>query len=1541
MNGSDLPQNLSAAEKRALLQRLLQQKGERQPPRPTPPRPGPREEPHPLSFLQEAMWFLQELEPDSPAYNEIGLVEVIGPLDVPVLERSFTELLRRHELLRSVFPAVGGVPMQVVQPPAALSLPVVDLSPLPEDAREAELHRHTRAEAERPFALSQGPVFRVGLVRMAPMRHVLFVSAHHIVTDGTTYDLLYRELAAIYEAFSEGRPSPLPEPVLQYSDFSRWQRQHFAGEALERQVAYWRQRLAETPPLELPTDRPRPPVRSMRGSTYEDFTLSPQLTTALRRLSQREGVTFFMLMEAAFKALLARYTGQLDVAVGVSFSGRSQDTANVLGLFANTLVLRTDVSGDPTFRELLKRVQQGDLDAFSHHELPFDKVVEAVRPERDPSRTPLFQVLFDVQKPIEPYRAGPTLHRPLHLRSSSAKMDLALGIIEEPETLRLLFVYSEDLFERASLERLAASFAALLEGIVEDPEQRVSALPVLDEATHRRVLKEWNDTAAELPETCLPRLFEAQVARTPHAEALRFEGTTVTYAELDQRANRLAHALRQRGVGPEVLVAVYLERGVEQIVALLSVLKAGGTYLPLDPDLPPERLDYILDDAWPPVMITRGERLDSVGRLPPATVCVDDDAAEIDASPDTSPDVPLDGRNLAYIIYTSGSTGTPKGSMLEHRAACNMALTAVRTRNAGPGRRVLQGIALGFDASVEEILSALVGGATLVLAPKERLLPGPELVRLAREQGVQTLVFPPPVLSALEPSDFSQVDWVMVGGEACSTELMERWAPGRTFVNAYGPTETTVTATTTFCAPGSGRPPLGRPHPNVRLYVLDEQLQPVPVGVPGELFIGGIGVGRGYLRRPELTAERFVPDPFSGEPGARLYRTGDVVRYRVDGQLEFHGRRDHQVKLRGHRIELGEIESALGRLPDVREAVVLVREDNPGLRQLVAYVVPAPGATPQAAGLRESLHRWLPEYMLPAAYVLLESLPTTTNGKVDRKALPPPGQGASGSEANAGDEPVTPTERALATLWGELLHVERVGRQAHFFDLGGHSLLAAQMASRLRDLFHVEVPVRLLFEKTSLVELAAYLDGLLAQDSGTAAPQRPPLAPVEHGAFPPLSYAQEALLARVAQRPDTALFNVVDAYGLEGPLDAALLQRAWDEVLARHLVLRSTFANEGGRWVQRIAWPSAQPVALTDLGSLPSAEQERAVAEHITRAGQRPFDVEQGPLARAELLRRGPDSHVLILSMHQVVSDAATMDVVLGELLSLHKLMRAVRPAALPEPTLQFADYAHWQRQWLSGATLEAELGFWKEQLSGAPAEVRLPTDRPRPATARDVTAFTSRLHLSPASSAALRELSQRHAATPFMALHAALLALLHRHDAQEDLVVGTPVLQRDVPGSESLPGPLIGTVPLRVKASGDPSFTELLAAARAAMLGAFAHTDVSLDGIAESLGQRPSDPLRMALCNVVLSMHTGSEMPAFEGGRVTRLGGKSGAAKYDLSLRGFDDAEGVSVELEYDPDLFDASTAQRLLGELGAVLESAIREPERRRSELLPRSPV
>ncbi|WP_309895706.1 non-ribosomal peptide synthetase [Archangium sp.] len=1536
MNGSDLPQNLSAAEKRALLQRLLQQKGERQPPRAA-LQPGPREGPHPLSFLQEAMWFLQQLEPESPAYNELGLVEVLGPLDVAALERSFSELQRRHEVLRSVFPAPQGVPVQVVMPPTAVSLAVEDLSGLPEAEREAALQRHLHTETERSFELSREPVFRVKLMRLAPERHALLIGTHHIATDGTSYDILYRELAALYEAFTQGRPSPLAEPVLQYSDFSRWQRQHFVGEAMERQVAYWRQRLAETPPLELPTDKPRPPVRSMRGSAFEDFTLSPQLTTAVRRLSQKEGVTFFMLMETAFKVLLARFTGQQDVAVGVSFAGRAQETADLFGLFANTLVLRTDLSGDPTFRELLRRVQRGTLEAFTHHELPFDKVVEAVRPERDPSRTPLFQVLFDVQTRPMPFPVGPTRFRPLHLRGDSAKVDLAFGVIEEPEALRLLIVYSEDLFERASMDRLAQSFAALLEGIVQQPELRISALPVLDEASRRQLLVEWNTTGAALPETRLHRLFEAQVKRAPQAEALRFEGTSLTYEALDRKANQLAHALRRRGVGPEVLVAVYLERSVEQITALLAVLKAGGTYLPLDPELPPERLDYILDDAWPPVMITRGERLDSVGRLPPATVCVDDDAAELASCPDTSPDVDVDERNLAYIIYTSGSTGAPKGTMLEHRGASNMVLAGVRTRDSVPGRRVLQGIALGFDVSIEEILSALVGGATLVLAPKERLLPGPELARLMREHDIRSVTLPPPVLSALDPADFPQANWVMVGGEACTTELMERWAQGRTFVNAYGPTETTVTATTAWCTPGSGRPPLGRPHPNVRLYVLDERLQPVPVGVPGELFIGGIGVGRGYVRRPELTAERFVPDPFSGEPGARLYRTGDVVRYRADGQLEFHGRRDHQVKLRGHRIELGEIEAALSKLPGVHEAVVMVREDSPGHRQLVAYVVPSAGSTLHPAELKESLHRWLPEYMLPAAYVVLPSLPTTTNGKVDRKALPPPGQGALGAEAEAGEEPVTPTERALAALWTELLHVEHVGRQSHFFDLGGHSLLAAQAASRLRELFRVEVPIRLLFEKTTVEELAAHLDGLLAL--GDTAPQRPPLAPVEHGAFPPLSYAQEALLARMARRPDTALFNVVDAYGLEGPLEAALLQRAWDELLARHLVLRSTFAHEGGRWVQRIAWPSSQPLALTDLGPLPASEQERVVAEHLARAGQRPFDLEQGPLARAELLRRGPDSHVLILSMHQLVTDAESMDVLLRELFSLHALPRSGRPAALPEPTLQFADYAHWQRQWLSGATLEAELGFWKEQLSGAPSEVRLPTDRPRPASARDVTAFTSRLRLSPTSSAALRELCQRHSATPFMALHAALLVLLHRHGEQEDLIVGTPVLQRDVPGTESLPGPLVGAVPLRVKAPGDPSFSELLAAARTAMLGAFAHADVSLDAIAEALGQGPGEALRMAVCNIILSMHTGSDSPTFEGVHVTRLGGKSGAAKYDLSLRGFDDAEGLSVELEYDPDLFDASTAERLLGELGTVLEAVIREPARRRSELLPRS--
>jgi amino acid adenylation domain-containing protein len=898
----------------------------------------------PLSFAQQRLWFLSQLEPNSPFYNIPLAVRFEGHLDAEALERSFGELIHRHESVRMTFRTQDGRPIQVPLPASELSLAVTDLRHLPADTREAEARRLAREEAGLPFDLARGPLLRASLLKLGEREHVLLLTLHHIISDGWSMGVLIREMAALYEAFSSGQPSPLPEPVLQYADYAAWQRRWLQGEALETQLSYWKQQLAGAPQLlELPTDRPRPATPSFRGA-HLSARLPLSLTEALRELSRREGATLFMTLMSAFQVLLARYTGQQDVLVGTDIANRTRaDTEGLIGFFINQLVMRGRLDEAPTFRELLARTRETALAAYAHQDLPFEELVRVLNPERGGGQAPLFQTKLILQNaPMSAIVLPGLTLKPLEVEANSARLDLLVALTETEEGLSCTWEYSTDLFEAATIERMAGHFQRLLEGIAAQPEQRLADVPLLSSEERQRLLVEWNDTRVEpTGGVCLHHAFEAQVARAPDALALILGDTRLSYSELDRRANQLAHHLRSLGVGPESRVALSVERSPELVIGILGILKAGGVYVPLDPKLPTERLAYMLDVSGASVVLTQQGVEDELPAGSRYVLCLDSGWEEIALQPETAPAVHLDGPNGAYVIFTSGSTGEPKGVLVEHRGVTNTVRRSTEDYGLRPGQRMLQWASMSFDVSVQEIFSTLGSGATLVMCPRQ--LVGEELLALVREHGVTALGLPPPALSVLPEAELPLLESVMTGGEASTAELMERWAKGRRFINQYGPTEVSIASTSALCTPGSGKPTLGRAILNTVLYVLDERMQPVPLGVRGELYIGGIGVARGYLGRPELTAERFLPNPFSSEPGARLYRTGDVVRYRADGNLEFCGRTDSQVKIRGFRIELGELESVLAEHPSLEQTVVLVREDMPGDKRLVAYVVPRPG----------------------------------------------------------------------------------------------------------------------------------------------------------------------------------------------------------------------------------------------------------------------------------------------------------------------------------------------------------------------------------------------------------------------------------------------------------------------------------------------------------------------------------------------------------------------------------------------------------------------
>jgi len=1045
----------------------------------------------PPSFGQQQLWLLDQLLADGSVYNAPAVVRLVGALDIVALQRALQEVVRRHEVLRTRFEVQEAVPVQVIAAEFEFGLELEDLTALVPPEREAAAQRRVRAEAAQRFDLEHGPLLRARLLRLGDSEHWLLLTLHHIVTDGWSSGVMRRELSVLYEAFHEGRPSPLPELALQYADYAVWQREWLQGAVLEEQLGYWKQALADLALLELPTDRPRLAVASYQGGRL-GFELGEDLTRGLKELGRGEGATLFMTLLAAFQVLLYRYSGQEDISVGVPIAGRTQPgLEGLIGYFVNMLVLRGDLSGQPSFNDHLARVHTRALAAYAHQELPFAKLVEELAPKRDLSRNPLFQVCFALENtpPGTLQLPGLEVQAIKSIRDQSAKFDLDFSVAEDRGKLNVVVAYASDLFDASTIERMAGHWQVLLKAIVADPTQPISRLPLLTAAEHEQLLGQGNATAAAYArDKCIHQLFEAQVRRTPEATAVVFEAQRLTYAELNARANQLAHQLRELGVGPEVLVAIGMERSLELVVGLLGILKAGGAYVPLDPSYPAERLAFMLADTQAPVLLSQQRLLDDLPAYAGRTLCLDRDWVSIAAQPDTNPPPSATADNLAYVIYTSGSTGRPKGVMVEHHSVVNYLRWIGDAFPLAGNDRVLQKTPISFDASIEEIFLPLTCGAVLVSAGSDVHRSVVEMVTLLQTQKISVLQVVPSLLAALlDHSGFrgcESLRLIFCGAEVLSPELVRRMREQSAIelVNLYGPTETTISSTFWRCRPEALRAsvPIGMPIANTRAIVLDSAGQLVPTGVAGELCISGAGVARGYLNRPEMTAESFVTDPFSTDPPTRLYKTGDLARHLPDGNLEFLGRRDQQVKIRGFRIELGEVEAVLKQHEAIRDAVVLAREDRPGDGRLVAYVVPASRAVVIASELRGFLLERLPDYMVPAAFFTLQALPRTANGKLDRTLL-----SASTAEfvpdAKAHVAPRNAVEVQLMRLWERILDVSPIGMQDNFFSLGGDSLAAIGLIERVEQLFDRQLPPDILWYQEGTIESLARA---LVEDSG-------------------------------------------------------------------------------------------------------------------------------------------------------------------------------------------------------------------------------------------------------------------------------------------------------------------------------------------------------------------------------------------------------------------------------------------------------------------------
>jgi amino acid adenylation domain-containing protein len=1039
----------------------------------------------PLSFAQQRLWFLNQFEPNSPYYNIPVAWCLVGVLNVEALRKSFNEIVRRHEALRTTFAKRNGDAVQIVAPALNLTVPLLDLTDREPDLRQAEASRLIAEEAQRSFDLSKGPLVRCMLIRLDKEEHLLLLTLHHIISDGWSMNIIYRELGALYEAFSQGQPSPLPDLPIQYADFADWQRKRLPDDALDKHLSYWKDQLTGVPAvLRLPADRPRPAVQNFKGACHTAM-LPVSLSEGLKSLARGEGATLFMVLLAAFQVLLYRYSGQEEIVVGSPVAGRNHsEIENLIGFFVNTLALHANFSNNPTFREMLGRVREIIIGGYDHQDLPFERLVEEMHPERDLSYSPVFQVMFALENELEEHPKLSLLTlTPLRVDASASQFDLTLFIDEKATGLAARVIYSTDLFDQATIARLLGHFQILLEGIVANPDEYIVKLPLLSESERRQIIVEWNDTASDYRQNlCVHQLFDIQAEKTPDSVAVEFGNENITYGELRSRSNQLAHYLRSLGVGPDVLVAISVERSIAMVIGMLGILKSGGAYVPLDPSYPRERLDVMLTEMRTPVLLTQQRFVDRMSHPKDEIFCLDSDWESIADLSGESPAFKMTSDNLAYIIYTSGSTGRPKGACIPHRAIMRLVLNTDYI-TLMPSDRIAQASNSSFDAATFEIWGALLNGACLVELTKDELLSSQKFAAKIRKKNISVLFLTTALfnkLSAEVPQAFSSLKFLLFGGEAVDPKwvkaVLNHGAPHR-LIHVYGPTENTTFSTwypVKDVTEEATTIPIGKPISNTQCYILDKHLQAVPPGIPGELYLGGDGLAWGYYKRPEVTSEKFIRNPFRETAGTSLYKTGDLARYLPNGDIEFLGRIDNQVKLRGFRIELDEIEVVLKQHSTVNDSVVIMREDSPGEKRIVAYIVFDHQNRLDIKELRAFIQSKLPEYMVPSAFVVLNTLPLTPNGKVDRKMLPLPNQMQALSNNNF-LAPRDAVERQLASIWKKALGLHSVGIRDKFFDIGGHSLLAVQVLSKINQWAGKEIPLAELFRSPTIEQLAGII----------------------------------------------------------------------------------------------------------------------------------------------------------------------------------------------------------------------------------------------------------------------------------------------------------------------------------------------------------------------------------------------------------------------------------------------------------------------------------
>ncbi|MGK3987806.1 amino acid adenylation domain-containing protein [Sorangium sp. So ce136] len=1497
-----------------------------------------------LTGNERRLWFLERLSPEARSYQVPHALLIRGEFSEAALRESLIALARRHEVLRTSYPEVDGAPVRVVSEEAAVPVRVEDVSALPLSGRQAAVRALVAAEVGAAFDLTHGPLTRVLVVRQADDEHLVVVHQHHIVTDEWSGGVLLREVSALYGASGRGGEAALPELPYQVADYARAEQEALDGQGFAASRAYWRAQLAGVPRLELSIAR-------ATGQPGPEGTLSLRLSDPTSRglvaLARAAGGTRFMVWYAALSALLSRYSHQTDFGLGAVVANREvEGTEGPLGFFTNTVVLRTDLSGDPPFRELLRRARITAVDAYRHQSLPFDLVVQDQGVARRAGENPLYDVsLLEMTAPETADLPGwSPVSPPVPDGVTSAKDALSVAVWHGREGTELHVSYDTARVERAAVERLIGHLQALLSDAVAHPDRRLSELSLLTEA-ETAALAAWNDTAADYPaDRCVHELFEAQVARTPERVAVELDGEQLSYRELNERANRLAHRLRGLGVGPDARVAICLERSLEMVAAIVATLKAGGAYVPLDPAYPDERIAQMLRDSAPAAVLTQTSLRARLAT--PASIVVIDapestwqDGAAGDLDPD---EVGLRPEHLAYVIYTSGSTGVPKGVAMPHGALVN--LLAWQRASLPEPARTLQFAALGFDVAFQEIFSTLTSGGTLVLIREALRQDLPALAERLGGAAIERLFLPYIALNALSElwsrrgEPLPELREVITAGEQLritpAIRRMFAQHPRARLHNHYGPTESHVVTAHLVDGPPAAwedLPPIGRPIGNCRIYLLDAQRAPVPVGVAGELWIGGAQVARGYLHRPELTAERFVDDPFVG---GRMYRTGDLARWREDGSIEYLGRDDLQVKIRGYRVELGEIEAQLSRVPGVREAAVIAREDVPGDKRLVAYLVADREASPSsrldAAPLREHLAARLPEYMVPSSFVRLEALPLSPNGKVDRKALPAP-ERAQKDAGRSHVAPRTPTERALVDAWQALLGVAPIGVTDDFFSLGGHSLLAVRLMTTVQARLGWAPPMASLFQRPTIEALAAQVDGT-DERPPRAAELRPRPRAAGEPAYSGLTGNERLLWSLKRLWPEAWSNELVDVSLVRGEFSEAALRESLVALARRHEVLRTSYPEVDGAPVRVVSEEAAVPVRVEDVSALPLPERQAAVGALIAAEAETAFDLAQCPLIRVLVIRQAAQEHFVVVNQHHIVTDGWSLGLFRRELSALYEASRRGEEAALPELPYQVADYARAEQGALDGGGFAASRAYWKAQLAGTPP-LALPIVR---ATAEPGMEGYLSSSLSEETSRRLFAFSRASGVTRFQVWYAALSALLSRYSHQTDFALGNVVANREEAGTEPLLGFFATPVVLRIHLSGDPPFREILQRARATAVEAYRHQALPFEVVMQDQGLvygASENPLY----DVSLFEVVATEEDAARGWSLipTRRPAGAGPARNALSVSVSYSREGTHVSVSYDMARVERAAVERLIDHLQALLSDAIAHPDKRLSEL------